>query len=703
MKKRLSELFFSSLATFRKRNGPSGWKTAERQIRWYCKIPYPILLPLSISGFLMGGAVQAQKEFLTVFQEDFSHCTNAWNSSKAAVSTNPCLKFSGKVYSSRKCVKMASSSLSGMISISLPPSEEKLSDIRLILRGARFDREKPSRIHVLSYGNRIDTLHFSSFFKDKDSDPYSENDSMTQPGKDFSSCDTLSIPITGSFPPERISIQSDADDQCFVDQIKIEYRYASHPDCDLPTGLWTEPHPVLSAWLRLYWKESTECFFSQRIIRIDSGGKSCREFFLEPGEKPEIDLKDLHEGGIYRARAGRLCTDGLLHFSEAIEFRFPDKNQSMLVEPLNDTIVFKGEPGDFLQERLLLKGKNIDQTLIFGTSGSPDLYCFPSRIEPADWKSDTFQIEIGYVFSHFPLSGRIRIRTENPESVLFDIPAISARRNENPEKLIIVEPATGQIYREGDVRFSFLTENFVPGKDGNIAIQMNDSTFYTKGNNYVPSCQSPGFHSVLFFLTDPGKNPIKHTLQSRTYMTEAIPDTVFPQPDSIGCPPPLFPEVLDTKPSSVLLSWVHDAPGFLVEIRDLFGFGSVIHTDQSEIVLEHLQQGNLYAWKVAAICANRDTSDWSQGPDFETPIQATPTENPTIRKIETYPNPCRNRCFIETNTDLFIELHSPSGRLLLKKRITRGKSSIRIPKAGVYFLHLRTSSGEYISRKIIAL
>ncbi len=681
------------------------WKTLFRKNKWICKIPYPLFIPFTLTSFLVAGPALAQTQSI-VFQEDFTHCNNAWNSSKAAASTSDALEFSGKAYSSRKCVKVASSSSEGEIRISLPPSGTAPSSISLLLRGARYDKSKNSHIIVHTGESRLDTLRFSSYYKDGDLEPYASNDSMTQAGLDFSSLDSLNVPVLDGPLPAYFRIRIPADDQCYIDRLRVTYHYGNEsPDsgCDLPFNLAAEAHPSMPAWLRLSWQESSECARAGKHIRIDSAGKTVKEYLKKAGSPAWTDLTTLSPGGSYTAHIGRACPDGQIRFAPSLPFTFPDIENAPSLEASPDTVFLHGNTGETLHGKICLVGKNMDRNLLV-QSTDMDLYCSPSIIDTSDWANDTVRLYLSYTLPHFPTFPAIRVLSEESRDILLEIPVIVQNADHPASRLRILSPAPGEIYQEGNALFSFQTENFIPGENGKIAISLRDSIFYTEELVYKPIWQSPGYYPVEFYLADTGLNPVSGTSDYRTYVIEAAPDTAFP--DTVPqrpCPPPENLEVFEIGENSVLTAWVHDAFSFLVEVKDLFGWELQTRVENSEFFTESLQEGTLYQWRVAAVCNEGDTSAWSEGPNFETLRKAGLVDSQTPLRAKIYPNPCRGTCIIESDRPLKASLFSLEGKKLFSRTLQAGEKTIRFSRKGTYVLLLETKEGWMKREKIIVL
>lgn len=224
--------------------------STRKRIRLF--LPLPLLWPILILTLLLFSIAKAQPtDTILLFQEDFNWSENAWNSSKPAESPSANQYFTGKVYHSKRSVKLASSSNEGSISLQMAGIPE--GQLLLVIRGARYDKAKESRLKGLLIGQNdtlfIDTLHLSSYYKDGDWIPYQDHDSMTQePG--FASTDTLFWNNTGNAYQNNLSIQLQAQayDQHFLDHYvlytiqstDIPYIEA-HPDSVLvtgPTGNW---------------------------------------------------------------------------------------------------------------------------------------------------------------------------------------------------------------------------------------------------------------------------------------------------------------------------------------------------------------------------------------------------------------------------------------------------------------------------------
>ncbi len=197
-------------------------KHSKRNFSW---IPFPLLCPIFLLVSLWASIAQAQPAKELLLEEDFNWSDNAWNSSKAAESPYPGLSFQGNVYRARRSIKMASSSHSGELRQQIG-IESVSGSIELVFRGARYDSVKPSLLPclLLVQGDTLldDTLHFSSFYKNKDSEPFRQYDSMTQ-DEGFASCDTLRW-----VNPDRIPISSLelvvtalAGDQNFLDHFQV--------------------------------------------------------------------------------------------------------------------------------------------------------------------------------------------------------------------------------------------------------------------------------------------------------------------------------------------------------------------------------------------------------------------------------------------------------------------------------------------------
>ncbi len=205
---------------------PNTKKTERKRKRLSDYLPIPLILPSILLSLLLLSISQAQTTHATpLFQEDFHWANNAWNSNKTAISPIESLHFEGKAYMSRRCVKIASSSQTGSIHTritEIPPGR-----IQLIVRGARYDKAKESRLHCLFLHGKDtlhrDSLHFSSYYKDGDMEPYRQYDSMTQNGNGFASTDTSYWENTTSEKIEElvIVIQADANDQTFLDHYAL--------------------------------------------------------------------------------------------------------------------------------------------------------------------------------------------------------------------------------------------------------------------------------------------------------------------------------------------------------------------------------------------------------------------------------------------------------------------------------------------------
>lgn len=168
----------------------------------------------------------------TVYLQDYNHYVYSWNSSKPVIEVHPHERFNGKVYCSRRCVKMGTAKDPGEISVEFMPLS-RISNIRIRIRGARYAKEKDSLVEVsLLAGEKwfFDTLELRSFYKDTGSEPYRANDSMTQDGADFSSSDSCIFLINSPASqgaseniPRRIHLKTFANAQCYIDQYQIDF------------------------------------------------------------------------------------------------------------------------------------------------------------------------------------------------------------------------------------------------------------------------------------------------------------------------------------------------------------------------------------------------------------------------------------------------------------------------------------------------
>lgn len=168
----------------------------------------------------------------TVYLQDYNHYVYSWNSSKPAIEIHPNERFNGKVYCSRRCVKMGTAKDPGEISVEFMPLS-RISSIRIKIRGARYAKEKDSLVEVgLLAGEKwfFDTLELRSFYKDTESEPYRANDSMTQDGADFSSSDSciflINNPATQGDSeniPRQVHLKTFANAQCYIDQYQIDF------------------------------------------------------------------------------------------------------------------------------------------------------------------------------------------------------------------------------------------------------------------------------------------------------------------------------------------------------------------------------------------------------------------------------------------------------------------------------------------------
>lgn len=223
---------------------------------WRRKIGARIHLPILFPFFLLSAAIfcsahgqtmPRKESFLsaergsmallppyskTIYLQDYNHYEYSWNSSKPVIEVHPHEKFNGKVYCSRRCVKMGSSKDPGEISLEFMPLS-RISSIRIKIRGARYAKEKDSLVEVsLLAGEKwfFDTLELRTFYKDTESEPYRANDSMTQEGADFSSSDSCIFLINNSASqgsaeniPRRIHLKTFANAQCYLDQYQIDF------------------------------------------------------------------------------------------------------------------------------------------------------------------------------------------------------------------------------------------------------------------------------------------------------------------------------------------------------------------------------------------------------------------------------------------------------------------------------------------------
>lgn len=198
-------------------------KSFRKLSQW---IPIPLLWPSILLFFLLFSISQAQTTTL-LFHEDFNWSDNAWNSSKRAESPRPEQSFDGAVYKSRRCLKLASSTSTGSIHWQIPEDRLLHGNITLILRGARYDKGKASLLlcKIIRMEDTLltDTLRFVSYYKDGDSEPYRQYDSMTQGGNGFASSDTLSweCPEGSNLADFRFEIQAAENGQCFLDQYSL--------------------------------------------------------------------------------------------------------------------------------------------------------------------------------------------------------------------------------------------------------------------------------------------------------------------------------------------------------------------------------------------------------------------------------------------------------------------------------------------------
>lgn len=232
---------FPSAAAFKTGKNPSGENSKRNRKKLSSYIPLPIIWPGILLGLLLFSIAQAQtQDTLLLFQEDFHWANNAWNSSKAAQSPFPEQSFDGKVYQSRKCIKLASSSQDGCIHLRLKGIPR--GKLMLTGRGARYDKSKPPCLEtfLLSQQDTLfaDTLYFCTYYKDGDEEPYRQYDSMNQADNGFASSDTLFWETEELPYPAEVSvlIRARANHQTFLD------RYALHiiPQEEQATIQW---HP----------------------------------------------------------------------------------------------------------------------------------------------------------------------------------------------------------------------------------------------------------------------------------------------------------------------------------------------------------------------------------------------------------------------------------------------------------------------------
>lgn len=241
----LIRLFSSDLLLWEHRLLP--WKSKKEFHRWRnrtgAKIHLPILFPLLLLSSAIFCCASGQEKTLfqkEMFSQSFNHFDNAWNSPKPATYTYPFEKYKGKVYCSKRAVKLGSGDTDGIISVHLLPVEN-ICGILLKARGCRYAHDKESPIEVcIHVGNYkyYDTIHFSTSYKTADGEPFRYCDSMTANGNDFSDTDSSLILFYNNLNStdsnsyiQTLELKAFANGQCFLDEYSITY-FSDRPITD---------------------------------------------------------------------------------------------------------------------------------------------------------------------------------------------------------------------------------------------------------------------------------------------------------------------------------------------------------------------------------------------------------------------------------------------------------------------------------------
>lgn len=495
-----------------KKSLPDLGNPRRKKKNFLARIHLPILFPLLMlsSAVLCSIHAQTEKRITILHRQDFNHLANAWNSSKAAEPISEREYFSGKAYCARRAVKIASSQEEGCLHLDFS-AFEPVEELMLTVRGARYDKSKASHLIAelkLHTGERLtDTLHFESFYKESDSEPYRNNDSMTQPGSDFSSCDTALWRFPGKpVRIEKLEIRAGADDQCYLD----EYSLAS---------------------------------------------LSCQE-------------------------------------------------------PLPDSC-------------------------------------------PQDGLSSC--------------------------------------------RLSVIVPADNHVYAENDVSFSFSVSDFRLGKDGAIAVSMQDSIFYSDSIRYKSPYQGKGDYIASFFLVDTAFRILGDTLIRRSFHVKTA--------DSSGrdtvCAPPAHTRADSVTFHSALLSWEHCAERYWIRLHTLFEEWMQVGTAENRYKISGLSPFTVYWWEIAPICGT-DTGDFVPGAYFQTldeNVRNEETETEMMADPAIFPNPNRGNFWISMPQPGQATIFRTNGQAAFSRHLEKGLHSLRLDESGIYILHF--PGKPQIRRKII--